>query len=82
MMASQKSGTLAAVIERNDANRSASEFGRYAAHEPITTARRAAMTMVVIASWSVAGKARNAIAAADSPVLSEVPKSRCRMPWR
>ena len=82
MIAIQKSGTLAAVIDMNEVIRSASELGRYAAQLPMMTASTTAIIIVATASCRVAGKARSAIAAADSPVRSDVPKSRCSTPLR
>ena len=81
MMANQKSGTLAAVMDRNLANRSAAELGRYAARLPITTARTIASSIVVIGQLEGGGEGPQRLAAADSPVRSDVPKSR-REPWR
>src|SRR6478735_3145226 len=46
----------------------------------MTTAPMIASSMVTKASCRVAGKARSAISEADSPVRSEVPKSRWMMP--
>ena len=46
------------------------------------TAPTIARSIVVKASWSVAGKARNAISEADWPVRSEVPKSRWMTPLK
>ena len=74
-IASQKSGMEAAAMEMKLEIRSATPLGFRAAQLPTSTASTMAMTMVIAASWRVAGKARSAIAAADSPVLSEVPKS-------
>ena len=41
-----------------------------------------AKSIVVAASCSVAGKARSAIAEADSPVRSDVPKSKWMTPLK
>ena len=82
VIANQKSGMLAAVIDSRLEKRSASEFGRYAAQQPMTTAPTIARSIVVKASCSVAGNARSAISEADSPVRSEVPKSRWTTPLK
>ena len=48
----------------------------------MTIAPTIARSIVVKASWSVAGKARSAMSVADSPVRSEVPKSRWMTPLK
>ena len=80
VMANQKSGTLAAVIDSSDEKRSASELGRKAAQQPRITAPTMASNMVKNASCNVAGNARKAISAADSPVRRDSPKSRWTTP--
>ncbi len=80
-MANQKSGGMdAAVIDSRLENRSASELpvgGPAADHDGGDDREK---SIVVSASCSVAGNALSAIDEADSPVRSEVPKSRCSTP--